>query len=69
MGVVAGIFRVTNKPTQAVNSTKLTEESISLDEAYAQSTGQDKLMAMGFEAAISDGLEDENIFVEAKNTI
>lgn len=69
MGVGAGIFKMTNKPTQAVNLTKLTEQSISLGEAYAQSAGQDKLMAMDFEAVISDGFEDENIFVEARNTI
>ena len=56
MGVGEGIFNMTNSKTKAIDSPNLPEQSISLDEAYAQSGIQDKLMAVDFDAFLNDGL-------------
>ena len=62
MGAGAGIFKMTNASTKTVDLVNLTGQEICLDEAYAQSANEDKLMAMDFEAALGDGLTDTYSF-------
>jgi hypothetical protein len=38
----------------------LTDEEICLDDAYAQSAGQDKLISADFDASLNDGLPEKN---------
>jgi hypothetical protein len=70
MGVGAGIFKMTNTTTKPVNLANLTEQKISLAEAYAQSASQDKLVDKEFEASLGDGLIDRcqlRVPMEASN--
>ena len=59
-----GIFKMTNTTTKPVNLANLTEQEISLAEAYAESAGQDKLIADEFDSALGDGLINENMSVK-----
>ena len=61
MGVGAGIFKMINNLTKAVNSANLKEQEICLAAAYAQSASHDSLIAADFEAAMADGLMEEQI--------
>lgn len=47
---------------KTVNLKNLPDQEISLDEAYAQSAAQDKLIAEEFDAALGDGLIEECMF-------
>ena len=47
---------MTNTSTKTMNLANLQEQEICLDEAYAQSANEDKLVAADFDAFLNDGL-------------
>ena len=62
MGVGVGLFRMTKIPSTTADLANLQEQEIDLDEAYAQSSNEDKLLAMDFKVALGDGLADTHSF-------
>jgi hypothetical protein len=54
---------MTNAITKTLNSSNRPEQEIGLADAYSQSASQDKLINAGFEAALEDGIVDEQTLV------
>ena len=65
----AGIFKMTSRLTKAVNLVHLTENEMFFVEAYAQCASQDKLIAVDFEFALSDGLKDEPLLRQPMDSV
>ena len=51
---------MTNASIKDSSLQNLTDEEICLDNAYAQSAGQDKLISSDFDAFLNDGLSEKN---------